>query len=64
MKKIITEKEKNLQWLKNELELDEKELEKEKTIFIEQIKKIKKEDIIKVQPKLTIWQKIKKILGT
>jgi hypothetical protein len=63
MKKIITEKEKNLQWLKNEIELDEKELEKEKKFFIEQIKKIKKGDIVKVKPKLTIWEKIKKILG-
>jgi protein tyrosine/serine phosphatase len=61
--KILTEKEKNLQWLKNEIEADELELQREKEKFIENIKKIKREELIIVKPKLTIWQKLKKILG-
>ena len=63
MKKTQTEKEKNLQWLKNEIERDEKNLLKDKTDFIETIKKLKKEDIVKTKPKLTTWKKIMKILG-
>lgn len=63
MKKTQTEKEKSLQWLKNEIERDEKNLLKDKTDFIETIKKLKKEDIVKAKPKLTTWKKIMKILG-
>ena len=63
MKKTQTEKEKSLQWLKNEIERDERNLLKDKTDFIETIKKLKKEDIVKAKPKLTTWKKIMKILG-
>jgi len=63
MKKTQTEKEKSLQWLKNEIERDERNLLKDKTDFIETIKKLKKEDIVKTKPKLTTWKKIMKILG-
>lgn len=63
MKKTQTEKEKSLQWLKNEIERDERNLLKDKTDFIEKIKKLKKEDIVKTKPKLTTWKKIMKILG-
>ena len=63
MKKAQTEKEKSLQWLKNEVERDERHLLKDKTDFIETIKKLKKEDIVKAKPKLTTWKKIMKILG-
>jgi hypothetical protein len=63
MSKILTEKEKNLQWLKNEIESDEKDLEREKMAFISQIKHLKKEDIISVkEEQLTLWQRIKKVL--
>jgi len=50
--------------LKNEVERDTIELEAEKKILIEQIKKLKKEDIIKpkVEEKITLWKKIKKVL--
>jgi len=58
-----TEKEKNLQWLKNEIQRDEKEILKDKDKFIEEIKKLKKEDLVKPKPKLTTWKKIMKILG-
>jgi len=49
--------------LKNEIEADELELQREKEKFIQNIKKIKREELIIVKPKLTIWQKLKKILG-
>jgi hypothetical protein len=63
MSKILTEKEKNLQWLKNEIESDEKDLEREKMAFISQIKQLKKEDIVSVkEEQLTLWQRIKKVL--
>lgn len=58
-----TEKEKNLQWLKNEIQRDEKEILKDKDKFIEELKKLKKEDLVKPKPKLTTWKKIMKILG-
>ena len=58
-----TEKEKNLQWLKNEIQRDEKEILKDKDRFIEEIKKLKKENLVKPKPKLTTWKKIMKILG-
>jgi hypothetical protein len=63
MKKILTEREKNLQWLSNEIEKDKKELDKSKNDFIRQIRNFKKEDIVKPKPKLTLWKKILRILG-
>lgn len=63
MSKIVTDKEKNLQWLKNEIESDEKELQRQKNEFISQIKKIKKEEIIPFKnEKLSLWQRMKKVL--
>ena len=52
------------QWLNNEIEKDQIDLISEKNRFINQIKKINNEDIIPVKKeiKLTIWQKIKKVL--
>ena len=54
-----------LQWLQKEQEKDRKELQNRKNNFIKEIKGIKKEDIIKPveeSPKLTLWQRIKKVL--
>jgi hypothetical protein len=49
--------------LKNEIEKDKKDLNYEKIVFIDQIKQLKKEDILpKRNKKLTLWEKIKKIL--
>ncbi len=57
--------EKILNWLTSEKNKDERELEREKKLFIQQIKKIKKDDIFPKPKKLTLWQKIKiLILGT
>jgi hypothetical protein len=43
---------------------DESELQKEKLKLIENIKKLKKEDLVEIKKpkKLTIWQRIKKVL--
>jgi len=48
--------------LKNEIEKDNMELEKQKTLFIESLKNLKKEDIIHDKKKLTLWQKIKRVI--
>jgi hypothetical protein len=49
--------------LKNEIEKDVLELEKEKLKFINQIKNFKKEEIVEKPKKLSLWQKIKLVLG-
>lgn len=54
--------EKEIDWLKNEVEKDRVELEKEKKEFIESIKGIKKEEIVKPEEELTLWKRIKKVL--
>jgi hypothetical protein len=63
-KQTLTKKEQQLEWLKNEIEKDAIELENEKKKFIDQIKKIKKEEITqpKKEIKLTLWKKIKKVI--
>jgi hypothetical protein len=62
-KKRLTPEEKHLEWLKNEIEKDTMELEKNKLNFISQIKNLKKEDLIEEPKKLTLWEKIKLALG-
>jgi hypothetical protein len=50
--------------LKNEITNDQIWLVKEKENFINEIKKYKKEDILPQKPKkLTLWQRIKKVLA-
>lgn len=61
-KKISTKEEQAIDWLKNEIEKDNMELEKQKTLFIESLKNLKKEDIIHDKKKLTLWQKIKRVI--
>lgn len=60
----MRKKSEQLSWLKNEIEKDDMNLLREKENFIKEIKKINKEDIIKEKPKqkLTIWQRIIKVL--
>jgi hypothetical protein len=45
-----------LQWLQNEIEKDKRDTEFEKLKFIEQIKKLKKEEIF--PKKLSLWKRI------
>jgi hypothetical protein len=62
-KKIQTQLETQIEWLNNELEKDKIEVERNKSKFINQIKKLKKEDIVKVNvEKMTLWKRIKKVL--
>lgn len=52
-----------LKWLENEQLKDKKELDIEKQNLINQLKKLKKEDLLPEKPKeLTLWQRIKKVL--
>lgn len=62
-KKRLTPEEKQIEWLKNEIERDTVELEKEKLEFISQIKNLKKDELIEKPKKLTLWEKIKLALG-
>jgi hypothetical protein len=50
------------EWYKNEQLKDEIQVYKYKQDLIAQIKKTKKEDIIVIK-KLSLWQKLKKMLG-
>ena len=62
-KKIQTQLETQIEWLNNELEKDRLEVERDKNTYINQIKQLKKEDIVKVNvEKLTLWKRIKKVL--
>ena len=52
-----------LKWLENEQLKDKKELDIEKQNLINQLKKLKKEDLLPEKPKeLTLWRRIKKVL--
>ena len=52
-----------LEWLQNEIIKDKIILDQEKAKLIDNIKKLKKEDILPKPPKkLTLWQRIKKVL--
>lgn len=61
-KKLSTREEQAIDWLKNEIEKDKTELEKEKQRMIESLKDFRKEDIAKPKEKLTLWKKIKRVL--
>jgi hypothetical protein len=61
-KKLSTREEQAIEWLKNEIEKDRSELNKEKQRIIESLKDFRKEDIAKPKEKLTLWKKIKKVL--
>lgn len=52
-----------LNWLKSEKQKDELQLNKEKEAFIKEIKNFKKGDFFRKPEKLSIWKKIKKVLG-
>jgi hypothetical protein len=60
----MKKKSQQIDWLQNEIIKDKKDLDKDKELFINQIKNLKKEDICpsKKQEKLSIWQRIKKVI--
>jgi hypothetical protein len=52
-----------INWLENQKNKDKLQLEREKEEFVKRIKKEKKENISNLKPKkLTLWQRIKKVL--
>lgn len=52
-----------IEWLFSEIKKDENQTNLQKLETIKEIKKYKKEDILPQKPKkLTIWQRIKKVL--
>lgn len=53
---------KMLNWLNSEKSKDLKDLEIQKKLFAEELKKIKKDNLFPKPKKLTLWQKIKKIV--
>jgi hypothetical protein len=56
-------KSQQLDWLEKEIRKDEMFVETEKNKLIQQIKQLKKEELLPEKPKkLTIWQRIKKVL--
>lgn len=61
-KKYSTQVEKEVEWLKNEVQKDLIELDREKKEMIEQIKNYKKEEIIPKQKNYTLWERIKKVM--
>ena len=63
-KKPLSRLEGMQEWLKNEIEKDNKDIEKEKLKFLNEIKNLKREDLFpqEVEVKLTLWQRIKKVL--
>ena len=63
MKEKLQTREEHLQiWLQNESEKDKNALENEKNNLIQEIRKLKKEDLLPKEEKLSIWQRIKKTL--
>lgn len=57
-------REKLLQSYQEEVKKNKEDLNQEKNKLIEKIKSIKKEEIFeKTEVKLTLWQRIKKVIG-
>ena len=61
-RKILTKEEQAITWLKSEIEKDKLDLEKEKKRFIESIKELEVNQIVEPKKKLTLWEKIKKVI--
>ena len=61
-KKILTKEEQAITWLKSEIAKDKMDLEKEKKRFIESIKELEVNQIVEPKKKLTLWEKIKKVI--
>ena len=55
--------ERMMNMLLESLKKDEIDIEQDKMNFINEIKKFKKEDILPKPKKITLWQKIRKVLN-
>ena len=51
-----------LNWFNSEKQKDQRELDRNKDRLVNEIKKLKKEDIFPIPEKLTIWKKLKILL--
>jgi len=49
--------------LNKEIKKDEMDLSKEREDFIQELKKIKKEDLFPIQKKISIWSRLRKVMG-
>lgn len=59
----MKDNEKIIDWYKNQLTIDENNLEKEKLETIDKIKNLKKEELFKKEEKkFTLWSRLKKVL--
>ena len=59
----MNRKEKLMDWLKSSMEQDKNEVIKYKNDIRNDIKRLKKDDIIPIPKKLSIWKKILKVLN-
>ena len=58
-----TKQENQMEWLQNEVKKDQENLEREKLNFIQQIKKLKKEELLPIKKeKISLCQRIKTVL--
>ena len=58
-----TRQEKLYEWFKSETERDEQFVEKTRSDLIKNLQGIKKDDIFPKVQKMTIWQRIRKVLN-
>ena len=53
---------KMLNWLRSEKNKDLRDLDAQKKLLAQQIRKVNKEDLFPKQKELTLWQKIKRVI--
>jgi hypothetical protein len=52
-----------MEWLQNEVKKDQESLKKEKLAFIQQVKSLKKEELLPIKKeKISLWKRIKTVL--
>lgn len=54
---------KGLEWLNKEVKKDEVELSKEREKFIQEIKNIKRENLFPKPEKLSLWTRLRRVMG-
>jgi hypothetical protein len=58
-----TKQENQMEWLQNEVKKDQESLKKEKLAFIQQVKSLKKEELLPIKKeKISLWKRIKTVL--
>jgi predicted nucleic acid-binding Zn-ribbon protein len=54
---------KGLEWLNKEVKKDEVDLSKERERFIQEIKNIKREELFPKPKKLSLWTRLRRVMG-